>query len=172
MATMRSTEELLAAAEERVRLSADLPNQISQLRGWAVNADQSIKVTTSVYGELVNLVITDQALALGQERIAAEVTHLAGQATKAALSQGVGELSRLLGDTGTAELARAVGLGDRLEPDAPVLPYVPGVDPNANSWTVIGEGRARRSARPARPARPADDDDALSVDFSIFRSDR
>lgn len=167
---MRSTEELLAAAEERLRLCADLPNRVDGIRGWAVNADQSIRVTTSVHGNLTDLFVSDEALALGPERIAAEIMHLAREATKAALAQGVGELSRALGDSGTAELARTVGLGDLIEPDATVIPYVPGVDPNADKWTVIEDAGPRRTS--AQHADDSADDEALSFDFSSLRSDR
>jgi hypothetical protein len=154
---------LLADAEERLRLAEELPNRIESIRGWAVNEDGSVRVTATVHGALADLALTERALALGPEALGAEIVRIAGAANRAALAEGVGALSHSLGDADTARIAESVGLGNRIEPDAPVLPYVPGVDPNADKWQVID---------PTRPAPIDDEDDALSIDFSRFRSDR
>jgi hypothetical protein len=162
----RSTERLVADAEERLRITAELPNRIEQLRGWASSADGTVRVTTTVHGALTELTIADDALALGPDALGQAIVALAGQANRAALVAGIGELAPALGDAGTAELAAGVGLDDLQDPPAPVLPYTPGVDPNADRWTVIGDTGT------SYPATDPEDDDPLAFDFSRFRSDR
>jgi hypothetical protein len=169
MTDPRSTERLVADAEDRLRATDGLAQRIEQLRGWATNPDRTVRVTTSVHGALTDLEIDETALALGPDALAAEIVALAGRANRAALVQGVAELAPALGDAATADLADTVGLAGLADPPAPVLPYVPGVDPNADKWTVLNPTAG--SPTPPRPADP-DDDDPLSFDFSQFRSDR
>jgi hypothetical protein len=141
----RSTERLLADTEERLRLTDDLPARMEAIRGAAHNDTHTVEVTTTVHGALADLRITDDALALGPDQLGAEIVRLATLANRAALDEGLGTLSRVLGDAGTIELARTVGLLDPAEPTAPP---------------------------PSAPT-PADDDDyALTFDFSSLRSDR
>ena len=42
-----------------------------------------------------------------------------------------------MGDAEALESLREFGL--EADEDAPVIPYVPGVDPNAHTWRVIDE---------------------------------
>jgi hypothetical protein len=116
-----------------------------------------------VHGALADLEIADEALALGPERLGAEIVRLAAEANQAALAEGLGALSPVLGDAGTADLARSIGLDAMIDPDAPIVPYTPGVDPNADHWQVIDTPAATT---------PDDDDYALTFDFSSLRSDR
>ena len=62
---------------------------------------------------------------------------MAGEAHRAALYQGALLLGDNLCDAAALDALRAAGLGDQIDPDAPVIPYVPGVDPNAHRWNVI-----------------------------------
>jgi YbaB/EbfC DNA-binding family len=167
----RSTERLLADAEERLRITADLPGRIEQIRGWATSPDGTVRVTTTVHGALTELEIADDALALGPDELARAIVALAGQANRAALVAGIGELSPALGDAATAELAETVGLAQLQDPPAPVLPYIPGVDPNADKWTVIDSPVGAPASAGAYPTEDPDDD-PLTFDFSRFRSDR
>ena len=66
--------------------------------------------------------------------------RIAGEAHQAALRQSVANWARRWA-TRRRPTAALAGLGDQIEPDAPVLPYVPGVDPNAHTWNVIPPGR-------------------------------
>ena len=176
----RSTERLLADADERLRVTRDLPNRVEAIRGWAVNDQRSVRVTTTVHGALTDLEIAEQALHLGPDRLAQVIVRLAGEANRAALVQGVSELSPTLGDSGTTGLARAVGVGDLIEPDAPVVPYVPGVDPNAGTWTAVDPDeqptlrvpKDQPTVRVVRDRPTESDDYALGFDFSTLRSDR
>src|SRR5579883_1782983 len=101
----RSTERLLADAQERLRITEDLPNRIAAIQGWATNAEATVRVTTTVHGALTGLHITEDALALGPTRLAEQIVALASEANRAALVAGIGELSNALGDSATAELA-------------------------------------------------------------------
>jgi hypothetical protein len=168
----RGTEELVAAAEHRLRLAEELPGRLERVRGRSVNQERTVAVTTTVHGALTGLELSERALALGQAALGAEIVRLAGAANRAALIAGVGVLSQTLGDSGTAELAASVGLGELIEPDAPVLPYQPGVDPNAHRWTVIESTESTDSAAAAEPPAADSDDYALTFDFSSLRSDR
>lgn len=161
---MRTTEELLAAAEERLRLTGDLPSRIESIHGTARNAADTVAATVTVHGALTDLSIMDTALAMGPERLGAEIVRLAAAANRTALVHGLGTLSRSLGDAGTIELARSVGLGDVVDPPAPVVPYPPGVDPNAHRWHPVTE--------PTPTSPPDDDDYAMTFDFNSLRSDR
>ena len=139
----RSTERLLADAEERVRLTADLPSRIEAIRGTASDDTHAITVTTTVHGALTDLCITADALALSPDRLGAEIVRLAAEANRAALVHGVDTLSRTLGDAGTVELAGSIGL---------IEPVTPTVAPSRQD--------------------DDDDDYAMNFDFSSLRSDR
>jgi len=159
----RTTEQLVADTEERLRLTEDLPTRLDAIRGTAHNDANTIRVAATVHGALTDLEIADEALALGPEQLGAEIVRLATEANQAALAEGLAALSPVLGDAGTVDLARSIGLDALIDPDAPILPYTPGTDPNANRWQVI--------ETPA--ATSADDDDyAMTFDFSSLRSDR
>jgi hypothetical protein len=159
----RTTEQLVADTEERLRLTEDLPTRIDAIRGTAHNDANTIRVAATVHGALTDLEIADEALALGPEQLGAEIVRLATEANQAALAEGLGALSLVLGDAGTVDLAKSIGLDALIDPDAPTLLYTPGTDPNADRWQVI--------ETPA--ASTADDDDyALTFDFSSLRSDR
>ena len=159
----RTTEQLVADTEERLRRTEDLPARIEAIRGTAHNDTNTIRVTATVHGALSDLEIADEALALGPEQLGAEIVRLAAEANQAALAEGLGALSPALGDAGTIELARSIGLDAMIDPDAPILPYTPGADPNADRWQVIDNPLV---------AAGDDDDYAMTFDFSSLRSDR
>ncbi len=148
MTERRTTEQLLADAEERLRLTDDLPARVEAIRGTARDDARTVAVTVTVHGALAGLSITDDALAMGPDRLGDEIVRLAAAAQRSALVDGLGALSRVLGDAGTVELARSIGLGELIDPDASVVPYVPSANPNV------------------------DDDYAMTFDFSSLRSDR
>jgi hypothetical protein len=160
----RTTKQLVADAEERLRLTEGLPARIDAIRGTARNVANTIRVAATVHGALTDLEIADEALALGPELLGAEIVRLAAEANRAALTEGLGALSPVLGDAGSVDLARSIGLGALIDPDAPVLPYTPGTDPNADRWQIIES--------PAATTTADDDDYALTFDFSSLRSDR
>lgn len=137
MSERRNTEELLAAAEERLTLTAQLPGKLASMRGWANNADENVRVTVDVHGAVKELKLAESALNLDPDALGAEIVRLAGEAQKAALRQGVDTLGQVVGDAGVLDMLRSAGMADLVDPDAEVLPYVPGVDPNAHTWNVI-----------------------------------
>ncbi|MGH3623392.1 MAG: hypothetical protein ACRDQ5_16610 [Sciscionella sp.] len=141
MTERRRTEALLADAGERLRLTERLPEQLADVRGWARNAEQNVTVTVDVHGALAELHLEESALAAGASALGEEITRLAANATCAALREGVNTLGDALGDAGALEMMHSAGLSDLVDPDAEVIPYVPGVDPNAHTWNVIPPDR-------------------------------
>lgn len=166
-----TTERLLADAEQRLRIAEQLPAKLSAITGWAMNDDKTVRTTVNVHGALIKLELAESALAMGPEALGNAIVGLAERASKAALTESVGVLSQSLGDRGTIELARSLGLDEHIDPPAPVLDYTPGVDPNADKWTVIEADEPAGSSTSA--ARSAEEDvDVHSIDFSSLRSDR
>ncbi len=139
----RSTERLLADAEDRLQAAEDLPARIARIRGWAVDDAESVRVTVDVHGALSGLELTPEALRLGPQRLGQQIVRLARMAAEAALAAGVAALAPVLGDGASEELARSVGLGHLVGADPPVVPYVPGVDPNAPRYASQGGRRER-----------------------------
>jgi hypothetical protein len=137
MTERRNTEELLAAAEERLTLTAQLPGKLASVRGWANNADENVRVTVDVHGAVKELKLAESALNLDPDALGAEIVRLAGEAQKAALRQSVDTLGQVVGDAGVLDMLRSTGMSDLVDEDAEILPYVPGVDPNAHTWNVI-----------------------------------
>jgi hypothetical protein len=131
----RTTEQLLADAEERLRVTATLPERLAGIRGTATSPARDIQATVDTHGALRDLSLDESALAAGPERLGEEIVRVAAEAQLVALRQSVTELGDALGDDVALESLRSTGLG--ADPDAPVLPYVPGVDPNAHRWNVI-----------------------------------
>jgi hypothetical protein len=131
----RTTEQLLADAEERLRVTAALPDRLARIRGTATSPARDIQAPVDTHGALRDLSLDESALAAGPERLGAEIVRLAAEAQQLALRQSVTDLGDALGDDVALEALRSTGLG--ADPDAPVLPYVPGVDPNAHRWNVI-----------------------------------
>jgi hypothetical protein len=133
----RTAEQLLADAAERVRVTAELPEQLAAIRGRAVNTDGSVRAAVDVHGALQELALHESALAAGPQRLGEEIVRVAAEAQRAALREGAGRIGDAVGDHAALEALRSAGLGDQIDPDAPVIPYVPGVDPNAHRWRVI-----------------------------------
>ncbi|MER7016064.1 hypothetical protein ABT324_31930 [Saccharopolyspora sp. NPDC000359] len=82
----RTLDELIDVAETIVP-STELSAGLDAVRGSARGS--GIAVQVDLQGMLVGLEIDDQALALGPERLAAEITRLTGEAGMASLQQGV-----------------------------------------------------------------------------------
>jgi YbaB/EbfC DNA-binding family len=133
----RTAERLLADADERLRLTEQLPERLGEIRGWAHNGDDNVGVTVDVHGALHDLRLAESALDLGGDALGEQIVALTRQAQQAALAEGVNVLGDVLGDAAALDMMRSAGLSDRLDPDAEVIPYTPGVDPNAHRWNVI-----------------------------------
>ena len=133
----RTTEQLLADAAERVRATADLPERLAAIRGRAVNTDGSVRAAVDVHGALKELQLQESALAAGPQRLGEEIVRVAAEAQRAALYEGAARIGDTVGDQAALDALHSAGLDDRIDPDAPVVPYVPGVDPNAHRWRVI-----------------------------------
>lgn len=154
MTEPRDTDELLADAEHAHQVTDGLEGALDRVVGRAADAEGGIRVGATVHGALVELSIDDRALALGPDRLGAEIVRLAAQAGAGALDEGLGLVAPAAGDALTLELARLVGLGHLIDadrgtpepapetPTPPAPPAPPAVQP------------ARRTARPV-----ADDDD-------------
>jgi hypothetical protein len=137
----RTAEQLLADAEERLRATTDLPRRLEAVRGDATSRDGSVRATVDVHGALQGLHLHESALAAGPQRLGEEIVRVAVEAQRSALYQGAARLGDALGDGAALEALHSAGLADQEDPDAPVIPYVPGVDPNAHRWNVIPPSR-------------------------------
>jgi len=131
----RTTERLLADAEERLAATEGLADRVGEVRGWAYNGDDTVHVTVDVHGALKELKLDERALALGPQALGAQIVDLSHQAQQAALSEGVNILGDALGDAAALDMMRSAGL--EMDPEPEVIPYTPGVDPNAGTWNVI-----------------------------------
>ncbi|MGH3437564.1 MAG: hypothetical protein ACRDRN_13965 [Sciscionella sp.] len=138
-----------------VRAAETLPTELAGIVGWAVNDQQTVRVTVDSHGALSNLEFAGEALRLGPNQRCKEIVRLTAQAHRAAMVESVGKLAFPLGDAATLRLAEEMGLGDMIEPDAPVIPLQEGARGDISGI-----------------ATPQDDDDIHSFDFSQFRSDR
>ncbi|GHF43882.1 hypothetical protein FHX82_001933 [Amycolatopsis bartoniae] len=135
MTDRRTADRLLADAEERLRVTEELPARLAAVRGWAYNADENVQVTVDVHGGLKELKLDESALSLGPDALGEAIVALSHRAQQAALAEGVNVLGDALGDAAALEMMRSAGLRPDPEPD--VVPYTPGVDPNAHRWRVI-----------------------------------
>ncbi|HJQ46638.1 MAG TPA: YbaB/EbfC family nucleoid-associated protein [Amycolatopsis sp.] len=135
MTERRTTERLLADAEKRLRVTEELPERLASVRGWAYNGDDTVRVTVDVHGAVKDLRLDEAALALGPEALGAQIVDLSHRAQQAAMGEGVNVLGDALGDAAALDMMRSAGLA--LDPETEVIPYTPGVDPNAGSWNVI-----------------------------------
>jgi hypothetical protein len=127
----------MAAAEDRLQVTDRLEERVADVRGWAENPEQTVRTTVDVHGALTALTLQESALTLPPDELGREIVRLAAQAQRAALRESVSEMGDALGDSGVLTALHDLGLEDTIDPDAPVLPYVPGVDPNAHTWRVI-----------------------------------
>lgn len=129
----------MAAAEQRLQVTDHLAERVAEIRGWAENDPGSVRVTVDIHGALQGLELSEAALALGGDELGREIVRLSAMAQDEALRQSVAEMGSALGDAGALDSLREMGLAQ--DGDAPVLPYVPGQDPNAHTWNVIPEDR-------------------------------
>ena len=131
----RTTEQLLADAEQRLRTMAALPARLASVQASASNAPGNVHATVNVHGALCSLRLDDSALAATPDQLGEDIVRVATEAHKSALYQGATLLGDTLGDAAALEALHSAGIPT--DPDAPVLPYTPGVDPNAHRWNVI-----------------------------------
>lgn len=165
-----SSERLLADTEEQLELAEGLPERLAAIHGWASNEPETITVTVNHLGELVDIQIAEVVLTADPRAIGNHIVALAEQAYRAASARALDELAPVAGDEQTLELARAAGLGDRLDPDAPVL------EDTGDGVLTPGPAEAaatRAQAPPVDQRQEQDEEDDISLlDFSQFRSDR
>lgn len=126
----RTTEQLLADAELRLRTMAALPDRLAAVQASAANSPGNVRATVNVHGALCSLQLDESALAPGPDQLGEEIVRIATQAHQSALYQGATLLGDTLGDAAALDALRSAGLGHLIDPDAPVLPYIPGHDPN------------------------------------------
>jgi YbaB/EbfC DNA-binding family len=128
----RTTEQLLADAELRLRIAGELPERLAAIQSSAANAPGNVRATVNVHGALCALQLDESALAPGPDQLGEEIVRVTAQAHQSALYQGAILLGDTLGDAAALEALRSAGLAHLIDPDAPVLPYIPGHDPNFN----------------------------------------
>lgn len=120
----RTTEQLLADAELRLRTATELPGRLAAIQAQAANRPGNVRATVDVHGALCALRLDESALAAGPDQLGAEIVRVANEAHKSALYQGATLLGDTLGDATAHDALRSAGL--RIDPDAPVVPYTPG----------------------------------------------
>lgn len=152
----RTIDELIEIAEEipdRLGLAAGM----RELRGSAKG--EGVSVTVDVQGMLVDLDIDDKGLALGPERLAAEISRLSTEAGGDALRAGL----RAVKAGCTPEVAAAITdfLGiDEEEPVSPAEADQPApTAPSASTAQPAQSAQAAQLKQPERRARPAPDTD-------------
>lgn len=141
----RTVDELIEIAEEmpeRLGLAAGM----AEVRGTA--RSEHVSVAVDVQGMLVELDIDEHALALGPERLAAEISRLSAEAGTGALRDGL----KVIKAGCTPALAEAVGryLGVDLEEAG-----TPEPPPDTAEASVVDSRREPAARRPA----PPDDDE-------------
>ncbi|GAA0517779.1 hypothetical protein GCM10011581_22020 [Saccharopolyspora subtropica] len=128
----RTIDDLIAIAEGIPERPMDLAASMDRIRGTAEGEGISLEV--DLQGMLVELELTDQALALGPEGLAAELTRLSEEASFDALQQGLVAIEVGCG----AKVATEVGeylnsLFEEQEAEAP--DEFQGEEPAPESWT-------------------------------------
>lgn len=164
-----STERLLADAEEQLELAEGLPDRLAAIHGWASNEPETITVTVNHLGELVDIQIAEIVLTADTRAIGNQIVRLAEQAHRAATARALDELAPVAGDEETLELARAAGLDDRIEPDAPV---VDNTGDGVLTPRAAGTTGAPPPQAPLAGRQQEEEEDISLLDFSKFRSDR
>lgn len=142
----RTVGELIEIAEEmpeRLGLAAGMAEVRGRARG------EHVSVAVDVQGMLVELDIGEHALALGPDRLAAEISRLSAEAGTSALRDGL----KVIRAGCTPALAEAVGryLGAGLDE--------PGRGAQATRATAEESAVDSRRAPPRRRAVSADDDE-------------
>lgn len=180
-----TAERLLADAEERLTLAERLPRAMSAINGWAENASATVRVTVNSLGELVDLHLDESVLRASPHALSAEILHLAEEATKAATVQAIDDMAAVFGDAEVLDMARAAGLDDRLDSDAPVVPWREVAPPRTASTGSVDTpaddetgpvsssviARAEPTGAPSRDWQH-EQEDLSTFDFTQFRSDR
>jgi Trk K+ transport system NAD-binding subunit len=92
----RSIDELIEAAAELSESSTGLVDRLAGITARAGGAH--VEVTVTVDGKLVGLELSDRALRLGADVLAAEIYRLTQQASASALAAGRAILEPVAGD--------------------------------------------------------------------------
>lgn len=150
----RTIDELITIATEmpdRLGLAAGL----AELRGSA--RGEGVSVTVDVQGMLVDLDIDDRGIALGPQRLAAEISRLSAAASGTALRAGLRAVQAGSTPAIAAAIADSLGITDAAD-ITDTADTVSG--PVRDEPGTRGEGTAS-SAHGARPRRraPVPDDD-------------
>ncbi|GGM59622.1 hypothetical protein GCM10012275_33430 [Longimycelium tulufanense] len=86
----------------------ELGRRLAAVRGRARNVDGSVQVAATVHGAIAELRLDERALAMGAERLGAEIVRLAAQASVSAMREELAELAHELGADRAAELIDAL----------------------------------------------------------------
>jgi hypothetical protein len=92
----RSVDELIAASAELDDRADGLLDRLASVTARA--SENGVSVVVNLDGMLVGLELTDAAIRLGAERLAAEIYRLTQQAAGIALAQGITILEPVAGD--------------------------------------------------------------------------
>ncbi|WP_200834580.1 hypothetical protein [Amycolatopsis alkalitolerans] len=125
----RSIDELIEIAEEipeRLGLAEGMAGIRATARGEGVTA------TVDVQGMLVGLDIGGQALALGPEGLAAEISRLSAEAGTSALREGMRAVTAGCVPQVAAAVEEALGLDDREPAERPAEPGRPSRRPSSS----------------------------------------
>ncbi|MEV6234364.1 hypothetical protein AB0L88_41515 [Saccharopolyspora shandongensis] len=128
----RTIDELIEIAETIVP-STELAAGLDAIRGSA--QDSGISLSVDLQGMLVDLEIDDRALALGPERLAAEIARLSGEACTDSLQQGVLAIQAGCGaDVATAMVDYINSIEEQPEEPGPAPRAEPTWDDEDVSW--------------------------------------
>lgn len=109
----RSVNDLIAIAE-RLPANRGLASGMAEIRGRA--SGDGVSLSVDLNGLLTELTVSEQALALGPQRLAAEITRLSSEACSASTRRGLVALEWGCGP----DVAAAIG--ERIAPGAPARP--------------------------------------------------
>ena len=107
-------EQLLERSVEFADATEGLFDKLEAVRASA--GGSGIAVTVTLDGRLTELTLSEEALALGGARLAAEIHRLTTEAAADALSLGIAVLTPVVGIEMAAQLAAATGLDEAAAP--------------------------------------------------------
>ncbi|HEU5473979.1 MAG TPA: hypothetical protein VFV67_25315 [Actinophytocola sp.] len=91
-----STDELIAASAELAERAHGVSDRLAGITGRA--AANGIEVTVNLDGMIIAVELSEEALRLPPDRLAAELTRLTHEAAAAALAEGVATLEPVAGE--------------------------------------------------------------------------
>ncbi|GGM59633.1 hypothetical protein GCM10012275_33450 [Longimycelium tulufanense] len=149
-----SSDDLIAAAEERRRASERLTQTLDKITGTAKSPDGSVVATATARGELCGLHLEPAALRLGPQRLGELVAQTAQQAARDALQRCYNALAPVLGDHMTLLVEQLAG---------PAPARVDGWDVASTMRPPLVAGRGR-----PRPAQEETGPHAVAEETGVF----